>query len=156
MRITRTLALAGLALCLSVGCASKQQTDDTLVFEDELRPISMTELQEAEPARSRQGMLSRSQLKHTVEQGFGRFLNDQQIDMEAETRDGRFLGWRLVRWNNPWVDLVPGDVVLSVNGAAIETGAQVQRLWLTLPASEEIVVAAQRQGQNFELRFQVQ
>lgn len=127
-------------------------------------PIAAIEAEEPAPRSSqppleptispaREGSIARSELHAVLDGGVGRFL--QRVEISAVMKRGRFSGWRIARYDNPWVDLRRGDIVTAVNGRAIETPSQAQALWASLRDSESIVVKAVREGLPFELRFQV-
>lgn len=109
---------------------------------------------EIEVPRSRTGDVAHAELVSALDAGVGAFLTT--VDIEAVAPEGRFVGWRVQRFTNEWVDLVPGDVVHSINGMRIETPTQVQTLWKGLRTAREIIVSASRSGELFELRFAVQ
>lgn len=119
-----------------------------------VEPATEAPIEAIEVVRSRAGDIAHAELARTLDDGIGAFLTT--LDIEAVAPEGRFLGWRVQRFSNEWVDLLPGDIVRSVNGMRIETPTQVQTLWNSLRTAREIIVSASRSGEPFELRFAVQ
>ncbi len=151
----RRISAALLASSLLISCAPTMRgADEPLIFEDETVFNSSPPIDAVEIPRIRTGMIARAKLDETLAAGVGAFLGT--LDVAPHLQDGRFSGWQVERFDNPWVDLLPGDIVNSVNGARIETPAQVQSLWLRLKESEEILVSVIRGEAAFELRFTVQ
>ena len=90
--------------------------------------------------------------------GLGRFL--QGVVTEPELADGRFVGFRLVSLypddeRMRAVDLVPGDVITSVNGQSIERPEQALRVWSSLRVASELLVDYRREGEERQLRFAI-
>lgn len=150
-----------IALCagcaLTTACGPKVDTSGPMVVDDSDRihsagpPITDEDI---EIQRTRTGVIARSRLAQVLNAGVGQFLTT--VEVEPHLQEGRFAGWRVQQFDNRWVDVVPGDIITSVNGAPIETLAQVHALWLSLATADEIVVSAARQGTAFELRFTVE
>jgi len=149
----RLFTIALLATSLTA-CAPRHRSDGPLILEDEADFDSAPPIHTVEIPRTRSGMIARAKLDETLAAGVGVFLGG--VDVAPHLKDGRFAGWEIERFDNPWVDLLPGDIVRSVNGARIETPAQVQSLWLKLKGSEEILVSVIRGEAAFDLRFTVQ
>ncbi len=127
-----------------------------MILEDEGQVAPRAQIKPAavEIDRSRTGTISRAQLQNVLAAGVGGFLT--QVDVDAYFEERAFWGWRIRRYDNAWVDLLPGDIIISINGKRIETPAQVQALWQSLATTEEIIVSAFRDDRPFELRFTVQ
>lgn len=104
--------------------------------------------------RTRTGTISRTRLLQVLDAGVGGFLT--KVEVEAYFEERSFWGWQVVRYDNVWVDVLPGDIITSINDKRIETPAQVQALWQSLRDAEVIVVSAFRHEKPFELRFTVQ
>ncbi len=149
------LALS-LGLLSSLACTPKLPPEGPLIFEDEAtaRPAPTPEPAPAEIVRTRTGTISRASLNTVLDGGVGGFLTG--VEVEAYFEERAFWGWEIRRYDNAWVDLIPGDIIVSINGKRIETPAQVQALWLSLAKADEIIVSAFRRQQPFELRFTVQ
>ncbi|HWN69299.1 MAG TPA: hypothetical protein VNM90_16780 [Haliangium sp.] len=109
-------------------------------------------------AISRRGTIDRAALDAVLDRGPGVFLGG--FELTPHFRDQRFAGWAIVRFLDSGtyfgnVDLQPGDVVMTVNGHTVARPRNLQELWLDLRLAEAIVVQAERDGQPFELRFDV-
>jgi general secretion pathway protein C len=103
------------------------------------------------------GKLYRDDVTGLVDRGFPQFL--QQIQVEANVRDGKFAGW-LVRALYPqdfWadVDLQPGDVVTQVNGLPIERETQAYDAFQALKTAPRLVVSYVRDGAPRSLSFEI-
>ncbi len=143
------------SFAVGTACAPKHQhSNEPLVFEDDTRFHTPPQDTEVEIPRTRTGSIARAKFDATLDAGAGAFLGT--IDVSPHFVDGRFEGWLVEKYDNPWVDLLPGDIVQSVNGRHIETPGQVQALWLALRSTEEIRVAVLRGEAGFDLRFAVQ
>lgn len=104
------------------------------------------------------GTISRAELLPILDAGLGRFL--QGVDVEAVREAGKFVGFRIVRlWpEDPrFADAAvrPGDVVVRVNGQAIERPEQALAAWNGLRVASELVVSFLRDGQWQEARFPI-
>lgn len=110
------------------------------------------------PPPSTQGEIPRAHLAAVLEAGLGRFL--QGVETEPELEDGRFVGFRIVSLypddeRMRAVDLVPGDVVTSVNGLPIERPEQAQHVWGSLRVVSELLIDYRRDGAERQLRFAI-
>lgn len=148
------LLVAHGAFALLCACGPRETRSTTPVAEEAPVQTSEEPVKEVRIERSRVLKVSRAQLNRILDGGVGKLLTSMEV--RAVVRDGNFAGWEIIDLQNPWIDLVPGDVVTAVNGQPIETPAQVQTLWLGLRGVDAIVVSAQRGGVPFELRFDVQ
>jgi S1-C subfamily serine protease len=141
--------------------SSSPDTDDATAPEggDTARPVGATSQAPATlPAGSRRGTIERTTLDAVLDRGPGSFLGG--FEVAPHFRSQRFAGWAIVRFLESGrvlssVDLRPGDVVMTVNGYTIARPRHLQELWLELRISQAIVVKAEREGQPFELRFDV-
>ena len=121
----------------------------------------------AEPARadrslpppgSSAGEIERPALHDVLEAGPGRFLAG--IEVEPVFREQRFAGWQIVRFEpaDPRIARAPlaaGDIVLAVNARSIAKPQQLQRVWEDLRTASELVIAGERSGAAFELRYAI-
>ncbi len=140
---------------LVVSCTPRVHVSEPLILEDQSRhEPTATPIETVEIPRIRTGIIARTRLDQTLDAGVGHFLSS--VDVSPHLQDGRFAGWVVERFDSQWVDLLPGDIVKSVNGARIETPAQVQALWLQLTDAEQIQVSVIRAQAPFELRFTVE
>ncbi len=161
----RGLIAASLAGALTVGCGPKVRPDYPEP-EDEDDPMALMGDAGARPARVEAppverraaGQVTRAELNGVLEGGIGAFLSG--VEVEAAFVNDRFFGWEIVSfWSDEprfaGVDLVPGDVVKSVNGRAVERPEQLQELWDALRTATSIHVQVFRNGTLHELRYVV-
>lgn len=101
--------------------------------------------------------LSRQEVVETVDAGLGTFL--QQIEVEAVIDEGIFHGFRIVRFREPsrWsgVGLMPGDVILRINGAAIERPDQAHQVFGSLKTAPALELDYERGGQAMRLALPI-
>lgn len=107
----------------------------------------------APTAARRTGEVARADLNHVLDAGPGAFLG--RAEVKARLVKGQFHGWEVVRSPYPDIDLVVGDVVLSVNGRVLEHPVDLERLWNDLRAANAIDVDVERGGRRFALHFAV-
>jgi hypothetical protein len=162
-----------LALTCVLGCAtSRPRSDQPLITEEDdpaaraahiggERPAAPAP--PAEPAAprgplARAGRIPREQLDAVLDAGPGAFLRGIQVD--AEVVDRRLRGWRIRRF---WpgdarfaqVDLLPGDLVLSVNGHLIVRPEHLQSVWDGLRDAHRLTVEVDRQGAIYQLDYTI-
>lgn len=144
-----------LLLGLASACHGPRQAEAPMVLDAEPEaapaPAPAETAVTIEPAR--EGWIDRGRLDAVLDAGVGAFLGGVRV--EAVHHSGRFVGWRVLRYDNPWVDVRPGDVLISVNGAPIETPDQVQALWESLRSADAITATLRRGAETVELRFRV-
>lgn len=101
--------------------------------------------------------LSRSDVVHVIDSGFGTFL--EHVEVEPSLAEGRFRGWTIVDLRPAafWqaVDLRPGDVVTSVNGLPIERDTQAFDAFQSLRTADELRVAYFRDGTAHTLAYRI-
>jgi len=154
---------------LVAACAPKVRLDDPPFEQDDPRastiapaqPKLWKDLPEAPPGPGVRGAtIQRTQLQATLDAGPGAFLRG--FEVAAELDDGqRFHGWRLVQvlpgeHRFAGLDLVPGDVLVAVNGRSISRPDQLEALWTSLRTTDEIVLDLERSGSRFALRFTIE
>ncbi|MEK6608905.1 MAG: hypothetical protein AABZ30_14690 [Myxococcota bacterium] len=108
------------------------------------------------PAETREkavpeGGLDHVDVERTIGAGLGRFL--RRLRVERHPRRGRFEGWRVLHFDGD--ALRRGDVVLRVNGHAIERPEQAQDAWEDARFRDEIVVDILRAESRLSLRFPI-
>jgi len=147
-------------LFLVAGCAERTPPPDEpmIDLDDDARaePASprVAEKKVApEVARRRTGEIPRADLERVLEAGPGRLL--ARVEVKASVTRGRFIGWEVVR--NPWaeVDLLAGDVILSVNGRTLEHPLELKVLWDDLRKANAIAVEVERKGEKLHLEFTI-
>ena len=159
--MTQRLALV-LGLALAAGCAERTPPpDEPMVDLDDAErgsadpaPARAASKKEA-PAvpRERSGEIARAELDRVLEAGPGRLL--ARVQVKANVTRGRFNGWEVVRIPWPGVDLIAGDVVLTVNGRTLEHPLELKVLWDDLRKANAIAVEVSRKGEKFALQFDI-
>jgi len=107
---------------------------------------------------TRTGTIRRDELDTVLDAGPGAFLRGMTVD--AEIVDRRLRGWRIRRFwpDDPRferVDLLPGDVVLAVNGHLIVRPEHFQRVWDGLREAKVLFVEVERAGAVFQLQYTI-
>jgi len=149
--------LLSLILALSAACGggTAESGGGTVA---EAPPPEPEEEEPPPPPPAVEGEIARAALAVVLDGGLGRFL--QGVVTEPELADGRFVGFRLVSLypddeRMRAVDLVPGDVITSVNGQSIERPEQALRVWSSLRVASELLVDYRREGEERQLRFAI-
>jgi hypothetical protein len=120
---------------------------------DEPRPV-------APPGKGlRFGTIERAKLLAVLDGGPGTFL--RQLEVTARLEGQRFIGWQLVQLLDKTgplhdVDVLPGDVLLAVNGKAIARPDQLQSVWDSLRTANELRAQLWRGGAKLELAFVIE
>jgi S1-C subfamily serine protease len=110
-------------------------------------------------AFARPGVLRRSAMDRAVRGGLGPWLHGGVV-VDPSMEKKRFRGW-IIRSLYPrdacyeQVDLRPGDVVLKVNGKAIERPEQASEVFQSLSSAPALVVEFLREGAPMKLTFQI-
>jgi hypothetical protein len=149
------------------GCAPKvnpaPKFDDDLgsdkTAEAPAAPVEAPRLEAPKGAGLRSGTIARAKMLAVLDAGVPMFL--RQFEVAPHMTGDRFIGWQLVQLvdkASPLVDLdvVPGDVVLAVNGKPLSRPDQLQTLWDSLRTANEVVAEMWRGDRRFELHFQVE
>jgi len=110
-------------------------------------------------AGQRTGTIARAKMVAVLDAGVPNFL--RQFEVAPHMTNQRFVGWELVQLvdkASPLTDLdvVPGDVLLAVNGKPLSRPDQLQTLWDSLRTANEVTAEMWRGDRRFELRFQVE
>jgi type II secretory pathway component PulC len=106
----------------------------------------------------RTGTISRARLNAVLDAGAGVFL--RQLELAPRLTGERFVGWELVQLvdhTSPLVDvdLLPGDVLLAINGKPISRPDQLQAVWDSLRTATEVTAQLWRGDGQFALAFTV-
>lgn len=115
---------------------------------------------EAPPGKGlRTGTIERAKLIAVLDHGPGAFL--RQFEVTPRMDGNRFIGWQLVQLldrNGPLgdVDLVPGDVLLAVNGKPLSRPDQLQWVWDSLRTANELRAQLWRGDAKLELAFTIE
>jgi hypothetical protein len=160
--VNERLALL-LGLALAAACAERTPPPDepTIDLDDAERggaspgPAPAAAPAKEAPAvpRERSGEIPRAELDRVLEAGPGRLL--ARVQVKASVTRGKFNGWEVVRIPWPGVDLVAGDVVLTVNGRTLEHPLELKVLWDDLRKANAIAVEVSRKGEKFALQFDI-
>jgi hypothetical protein len=168
--------LLALAILVPAACGPKGSTAPR-AFDDDLdvrpapaaaaappapsRPADAARPGTATPAGKglRTGTIARARLVAVLDAGPGTFL--RQLEVAPRMAGDRFVGWQLVQLldrRGPLhdVDVVPGDVLLAVNGKPLARPEQLQALWDSLRTANEVTAQLRRGDQPLELRFTVE
>jgi type II secretory pathway component PulC len=117
-------------------------------------PAPPTEL----PANYDAGEIRREKLLSVLNAGPGRFLQRVRVK-KADDPQGRFAGWRIVELFPGEADaasvLVPGDIVVRVNGQSVERPEQFNTVWDSLALSSELVVTVRRGATQSDVRYRI-
>lgn len=163
-------ALPWLMVALVAACGPKVAPKAT-VFDEELPRDQPAEAElpaaAAEPARPeappgkglRSGTIERAKLIAVLDGGPGAFLRQLEITPRMDGR--RFVGWQLVQLldhDGPLhdVDVVPGDVLLAVNGRPLSRPDQLQSVWDSLRTANELRAQLWRGDGKLELAFAIE
>jgi S1-C subfamily serine protease len=106
----------------------------------------------------RTGTIARARLLAVLDSGPAAFLG--QLDVAPHMDGNRFVGWQLVQLvdrKGPLgdVDVVPGDVLLAVNGKPLSRPDQLQTVWDSLRTANAITAQLWRGNAKFELQFAI-
>jgi type II secretory pathway component PulC len=104
-------------------------------------------------------VLTRQVLVDAAARGLGHFLSE--VDVTPVVEGGRFVGFRLNsalhlrRWRRAGADLLPGDVILRVNGQPIDRPERAVGCLAALREATELRVDLLRRGQPVSVRVEV-
>jgi len=161
--------MRALAFALLVACGPKvspkpiSYDEDLGKAEKPAEPVDELTMERkvAPPGKGmRTGTIERARLVAVLDAGPGMFL--RQFEVTAKLNGDRFVGWELVQLlgtqGNPLydVDLVPGDVLLAINGKQISRPDQLQTVWDSLRTSNEVTADLWRGSQKLQLAFSVE
>jgi hypothetical protein len=156
-------------LCCAVlaACGPKVQMQGNAFDEDlesrttEKAPTPVAQPRaEAPPGKGlRTGTIERAKLIAVLDGGPGAFLRSFEVTPRME--GNRFIGWQLVQLldrKGPLidVDVVPGDVLLAVNGRTISRPDQLQSVWDSLRTANELRAQLWRGETKLELAFAIE
>jgi hypothetical protein len=125
-----------------------------------IEPAAEPPRAEAPPGkRLRSGTIERARLIAVLDGGPGKFL--RQLEVAPNMVGDRFVGWQLVQLldrNGPLydVDLVPGDILLAVNGKPLSKPDQLQAVWDSLRTANELRAQLWRGKDKLELAFAIE
>lgn len=167
MRASLSLALVTLACACGPKVAPQMSAFDEELPAETAEPTVEPALAPAEPPRPeappgkglRTGTIERAKLIAVLDSGPGAFL--RQLEVTARMNGKRFVGWQLVQLldrTGPLVDvdLVPGDVLLAVNGRPLSRPDQLQAVWDSLRTANELRAQLWRGEAKLELAFVIE
>lgn len=107
----------------------------------------------------RTGTIARDKLVAVLDAGPGMFL--KQLEIAPQLSGERFVGWQLVQLldrTGPLVDVdvVPGDVLLAINGKPLSRPDQLQSVWDSLRTANQVTAQLWRGKTQFELQFAIE
>lgn len=115
---------------------------------------------EAPPGKGlRTGTIARDRLVAVLDAGPASFL--RQLEVTASMNGERFVGWQLVQLldrTGPLVDVdvVPGDVLLALNGKPLSRPDQLQAVWDSLRTANTVSAQMWRGEGKFTLEFAIE
>lgn len=166
MRAVLLAVVVAFAVALSCGPkVDPRGPDDDLDVQDRApratpRELGNAERTVAEPGKGlRTGTVSRNRLVAVLDAGPAMFL--RQFEVAPRLKGKQFVGWQLVQVfdrSGPLgeLDLVPGDVLLAVNGRPVARPEQVQTVWDSLRTANDVVAQLWRGDQKLELHFRIE
>ena len=106
----------------------------------------------------RTGTIARARLVAVLDAGPGMFL--RQLEVAPHMLGDRFVGWQLVQLLDRAgplndVDVVPGDVLVAINGKPLERPDELQTVWDSLRTANELTARLTRGDARLELRFTI-
>ena len=107
----------------------------------------------------RTGTIDRAHMVEVLDKGPAMFL--RQFEVAPRLEGSRFIGWQLVQLLDPTgplagVDVAPCDVLFAINGKPLSKPDQLQDIWDSLRASNELVAQLWRGSDKLELRFAIE
>ncbi len=100
--------------------------------------------------------LKRAEVKATIAQGLGAFLQNVTVDDWPVMHDGKFYGFKIKAINPEWgVDLRPGDVVTKVNGIIPERPEEADAALRSLDRAPSLKVEFERDGKPRTLELPI-
>lgn len=121
-------------------------------------PVTETRPEAPAGKGERTGTISRAKLLAVLDSGPGNFL--RQVEVAPRMDGQRFVGWQLVLLvdrSGPLgvVDVVPGDVLLAVNGKPLAKPDQLQTIWDSLRTANTLTAQLWRGNAKFELQYTI-
>lgn len=107
----------------------------------------------------RNGTIERARLVAVLDAGPGTFL--RQLELVPKLTGDRFIGWQLVQLvdrQSPLLDLdlLPGDVLLAINGKPISRPDQLQAIWDSLRTANEVTASLWRGDSQLTIAFAIE
>lgn len=158
-----------LLLAVVVACAPKVSTLPPSFDEDlgestpaptTVEPLTNEQRPVAAPGKGlRAGTIPRDRLVAVLDAGPAQFL--RQLEVTPRLNGERFVGWQLVQLidhTGPLhdVDVVPGDVLLAINGKPLSRPDQLQSIWDSLRTANMVQAQLWRGDAKFTLDFAIE
>lgn len=162
---------SALLLTVALAACGPKVAPKTNVYDEDLGPRATATDPEAPPAAEaprpvapvgkglRSGTIARDKLVAVLDAGPGAFL--RQLEIAPQLNGERFVGWQLVQVldrSGPLVDvdLVPGDVLLAINGKPLSRPDQLQTVWDSLRTANQVTAQLWRGQAQFSLEFAIE
>jgi hypothetical protein len=102
------------------------------------------------------GVIDRAGLVTIIEQGLGRVL--ARLKLSPAMERGKFQGFRVNGIDAAWAHagIQANDVVLRLNGQAVERPEQAQAAFESLRVASELALELLRDGQKVALRYRIE
>ena len=123
-------------------------------------PLTDAQRPVAAPGKGlRSGTIPRDRLVAVLDAGPAQFL--RQLEVTARMNGERFVGWQLVQLLDRAgplydVDVVPGDVLLAINGKPLSRPDQLQSIWDSLRTANTVQAQLWRGDAKFTLDFAIE
>jgi hypothetical protein len=144
--------VAGLAVSLCAACGGSYPES-----EYPSQPPHGVTPPEDDQAPAPPGSLWRRDVNAVLNGGLGLFL--QHADLVPEVQQGNFVGFKIVELRPPgwWqgVDLMPGDVIVQVNGMPIEKPTEAHEAFESLRKADKLTVHYLRGGEARDLVYTI-
>jgi hypothetical protein len=156
-------------ICLALAACGPKADPQRPAFESDLdvreptaapAPVTPVERPVAPPGKGlRTGTIERARLIAVLDGGPGAFL--RQLEVTPRMDGQRFVGWQLVQLIDQTgplhdVDVVPGDVLLAVNGKPLSRPDQLQAVWDSLRTANQIDAELWRGDAKLTLSFAIE
>jgi hypothetical protein len=149
--------LLAVGLLAVAGCGRPKEAEDPHVVESAGLPDADTKAPVLESVDTPLTELERAKVVKAVDEGLGHFL--QGVELEASLKDGRFEGFRIVRFAVPedWrgVGILVGDVITSINDLPIERPEQAHAAFVALRTAPALEVGYLRAGSPMRLSLPI-
>lgn len=110
----------------------------------------------APPAQRPITSLKRSEVRATIAQGLGMFLQNVMVEDWPVMQNGKFHGFKIKDLNPDWsVDLRPGDVVTRINGVVPEHPDEADTAFRSLEKATALKVEFEREGKARTLELPI-
>jgi len=138
---------------LLVACG--ESTPPPRAANSEVAPAPKPAAESSAPARPITS-LKRAQVKETIAQGLGMFLQNVTVEDWPVMHDGKFHGFKIRTINPAWgVDLKAGDVVTRVNGVVPEHPEEADAALRALEKAGSLKVDFEREGKAKTLELPI-